>query len=216
MCGIRQVCSAGACTDLPSGNSYVAGTSPLGFISACQSAGTTLVLPSIDDAFVPVAFPFSFRFYGNATQTAWVSSNGVVGFGQAGPASAGYVNECSFGTMQRAIFAFWDDLFTRGGGVCYATVGSAPNRQFVVTWNDAYVLADPMTHLTFSVVLSEGSDVIDVLYATMSDAAHDPLGRAGISASIGLAADSAYTLDCCNSLSCVTSNTGRRYTPILR
>ena len=107
------------------------------------------------------------------------------------------------------MFAFWDDLRTSSTGVCIATVGSAPNRQFVATWSDAaLLLVSETTHLTFSVVLNEGSDAIDVLYSTMLGG-----GPAlGMNASIGLASSTAFTLECCNQ-ACVTSNSGKRYTP---
>ena len=124
-----------------------------------------------------------------------------------------FVNECRFGQVETTVLAFWDDLLTRTGGVCVATIGSAPNRQFVATWNDASLLENAqVTHLTFSIVLSEGTDIIDVLYAGMTGGG---TLSAGSSATIGLASSDRIALDCCNQ-TCVTSNSGRRYTPVFR
>ena len=61
-------------------------------------------------------------------------------------------------------------------------------------------------------VLSETSNVIDVLYGTMTGPGSF---AAGSSASIGISNDTRYTLECCNQ-PCISSNSGRRYSPILR
>jgi hypothetical protein len=164
-------------------------------------------LAAVDDGVAPLMLPFPFRFYGIQTDSAWLSSNGVIGFEEP---TVNFDNECAGGGMRSAIMPFWDDLATRERGVCVATFGSAPNRQFVVTWNDAFVLGVPATHLTFSVVLNEGSDVIDVLYGSVSGG---PLS-AGQGATIGLANAGEYALDCCDQ-PCVSTNTGRRYVPVL-
>jgi len=97
--------------------------------------------------------------------------------------------------------------------VCTATIGLAPNRQFVTTWTDVLILnVDSTTSLTFSVVLNEGTDVVDVLYGNLSGGGSF---SAGASATIGLSNDTRYALDCCNQ-PCLASNSGRRYTPIVR
>jgi hypothetical protein len=167
------------------------------------------VLRELDDSVAALMLPFPFRFYGVQTDSAWTSSNGVIGFAES---TANFENDCGGVNMRSAVMAFWDDLATRERGVCVATLGSSPNRQFVVTWNDAFVLGLASTHLTFSVVLNEGSDVIDVLYGSMSGGG---ASSAGQNATIGLANVGEYALDCCNQ-PCVTSNTGRRYVPVLR
>ena len=53
--------------------------------------------------------------------------------------------------------------------MCYGTSGSAPNRQFVVTWKNMRGFNDPTdsTNLTFSAILSEGTDTVDFAYGSM-------------------------------------------------
>lgn len=213
-CGMRQICSNGACAPGPDGFGYAVGPSPLSFVNACEQPGRLILTPNQDDAAAQVMLPFSFRFFGNTVSSGWVSSNGLLGFGAA---TIEFDNECNFNDMGHAtrntVLAFWDDLMTRASGVCVATIGSAPNRQFVATWNDAALLAfDVASHLTFSVVLSETSDVIDVLYGAMIGPGSF---AAGSSASVGISNATRYTLECCNQ-PCVSSNSGRRYSPILR
>jgi hypothetical protein len=210
-CSSRQICANGMCATISS-DSYTLGPSPLMFVNACTQPGATVFLQAvngqgIDDAFGTFMLPFTFRFYGAQVRTTWVSSNGVIGFGNP---SIEYGNQCSLtGSVSNAVLAFWDDLITRASGVCVATVGSAPNRQFIATWNDVALLAlESTTHLTFSVVLSETTDTVDVLYAS----AFVTPETQGTSASIGLASATAFALECCN-MACLSNNSGKRYTP---
>ncbi|MEI8255046.1 MAG: hypothetical protein WCJ30_05175 [Deltaproteobacteria bacterium] len=117
---------------------------------------------------VPLTLPFDFAFFGHVGPDAWVGSNGFMGFGST-PSTA-YDNAClptSLATNpQNALFAYWDDLVLRTNGVCVATTGTAPNRVEVLTWSDASVYADPGAHITFSVVLTETTDTIDINFAT--------------------------------------------------
>jgi hypothetical protein len=206
-CGMREYCNGGVCTTIPDAYSYAVSASPLAFVNACEQPGATVVLRNLDDATQPLMLPFVFRFYGNATQGGWLSTNGILGFRNA---TISFTNSCVFNEVEMAVLAFWDDLVARNNGICSATLGVPPNRQYVVTWNDVFHIQDPVGHLSFSIVLSESSDIIDVLYGTMSGAY-----SAGQVATIGLADDERFALDCCNE-ACVSSNTGRRYTPIFR
>ena len=208
-CGTGGICSGGLCVGV-TGQSYSVSASPLPFINACAMPNATIVLQSIDDAFFSqIRIPW-FAFFGVPSQLAWVSSNGVLGFGNA---DGSFSNECFFNLVDRAVFAFWDDLITGPSGVCLAETGTSPNRQYVATWQNAGILeSQGTTSLTFSIVLSESTQTIDVLYERMFGGGQL---SAGSSATIGLAGFRQYFLDCCNQ-PCVRNNVGRRYTPVLR
>src|SRR5262249_28279446 len=65
------------------------------------------------------------------------------------------------------------DLFVRaGGGIMTRTLGTAPNRQFVVEWSNMGVLdqnsSDTGAVLTFEAVLYESSNDIQFLYQSAS------------------------------------------------
>jgi len=101
------------------------------------------------------------------------SSNGYLTFGGSGTA---YLNASipKPSTPNDFIAPFWDDLNPgAGGGIYYATFGSAPNRQFVVEWNSVprYSATDPSGGegaLTFEAVLAEGSNDILFQYQTLT------------------------------------------------
>lgn len=67
-------------------------------------------------------------------------------------------------TAYPAIVVFGDSNLTPGT-VCWATQGTAPNRQLVATWKGNSELLDPSFALSFSIVLSETTSAIDLLYS---------------------------------------------------
>ncbi|MBK8696307.1 MAG: hypothetical protein IPN17_29575, partial [Deltaproteobacteria bacterium] len=144
-------------------NYTLTGTSPLGWINACAyNPGNSLG----DDGAQNLALPFPFRFYGTSYTGVGVNSNGWIGFPTA---SAGLWSHMPlpYSGLSNVVVPFWDDLYQRNP-ICWATLGAAPNRQFVIEWNDAMILGDSTAHLTFEVILSESTNTIDVLYQTMS------------------------------------------------
>ena len=205
VCGAGLVCSRGQCSR------YLEVVSPLPFINACAQTGAVTVMPNSDDSVTNVTLPFSFRYFGVNTTAAWVSTNGVVGIGS--PASNAYSNTCLPSGLPGSVMAFWDDLISRSG-VCYATIGTAPDRQFVATWNDSNGYSWT-ADLTFTVVLSESTNTIDVQYGTMTSSS-DPSRATGSSATIGLESidGASYLSRSCNADSTVSSNTGVRYVPV--
>ena len=59
-------------------------------------------------------------------------------------------------------------------GICYGVSGTTPNRQFVVTWEQATNVNDPGSVLTFSVILTETTNTIDFAYQTATSTDGDP------------------------------------------
>ncbi|MEI7993044.1 MAG: putative metal-binding motif-containing protein, partial [Actinomycetota bacterium] len=198
------VCSSGApvCTDgamLPGGTScgvpgsYARTTSPIAWIDACAAPGRVLDYLG-DDSTVSHPLPFSFMYFGSAFTTVGISSNGVIAF----PSLLGYYTNGPLPStlFSDAIFAFWDDLYQRAG-VCSATVGTAPNRQYVVQWNDNYYYAGDGSpggseHLTFEIVLSETTNTIDVRYLSMNG---QGARASGSDATIGIQQGTSGTID---------------------
>jgi hypothetical protein len=174
--------------------SYTRGVSPIAYVDACAAAGSRRALVSADQDYVAVGLPFSFRFSGAASPIAVIAVNGMVSFSSAAATAAGPNAMLPHAAIPSTIFALWDDLETSAAGVCLATVGAAPNRRYVVEWRDARFCCGsvPESHLDFEVVLSEGSDVIDVLYRRLDG----PADRAtGGSATVGLQGSDATAFD---------------------
>jgi hypothetical protein len=181
-CGGDGGCSAGLCMD------YRITVSAQTFPDACTLSGFIRVLTNKDDDATSLAnLPLPFLFYGKPATQYWVNSNGVMGLG--GTPSNAPNTSCPLpnaGNPRPAIYAFSDDLQTRSGGICIATRGAPPYRQMVVTWVDANLNNNATGHLTFSIVLSETSNTIDLFFQTMTGTA----GAAqGSQATIGIEDD---------------------------
>lgn len=164
---------------------------------------TTFVPLFGNNASVSRNLGFTFNFGGSALTQAVISTNGYLAFDGVGEgafnnqatnflipvANAGNV----YGTDAFAA-PFWDALqmpplsgFTRG--VFAATLGSAPNRRFVVEWNQMGVQSAPSSaSLTFQAILFEGSNQMLFQYGAMSGPGSD-----GSSATVGLEYNGGYT-----------------------
>ncbi|WBB81951.1 S8 family serine peptidase [Micromonospora sp. WMMD882] len=133
---------------------------------ACGAADGTFV-PGVqqlditgDDKTVPVTLPFRVPLYGKSYREAWVSSNGVLGFGVA---TTNRLNTTipTTGTPNLALFPFWDDLYVETDSAVYTTAfGSAPRRTFLVEWRNVSLYADRTQRLTFSAAISEDGSVV--------------------------------------------------------
>ena len=146
-------------------------TPPPAFVDACALTGSVTVLQAHDNSVTMVAaLPFAFSFYGAPVTKYWVNTNGVLGVDPSLPTINPFV-VCPLpmiGVPHPAIYAFADDLETRDSGICIGTTGAEPNRQFVVTWKDAMLKGKSSSHLTFSVVLSETINTVDLAYETLT------------------------------------------------
>ncbi|TWJ30745.1 subtilisin family serine protease [Micromonospora sagamiensis] len=133
---------------------------------ACGAAGgsfvpgTQLLNITGDDRTATVALPFRVPLYGKSYKDAWVSSNGVLGFGTA---TTNRTNTTipTAGTPNLALFPFWDDLYVEADSGIYTTItGSAPRRSFTVEWRNVAIYADRSQRLTFSATIGEDGSVV--------------------------------------------------------
>jgi hypothetical protein len=153
------------------------------FIDACDGGVVLAPSPSSN-----LTLPFPFTLYGATSSEAQIGLTGVIALGDKHAVLTGESLELpSAAAPGSAIFPFWDDLGygTSDGAVCALTLGSAPNRQVAITWKnlDFNAAKDAGAHLTFSAVLSEGSDTIDVVYEDMTGPTER---KSGASATFGV------------------------------
>uniref|UniRef100_A0A7C6A9Y8 T9SS type A sorting domain-containing protein n=1 Tax=candidate division WOR-3 bacterium TaxID=2052148 RepID=A0A7C6A9Y8_UNCW3 len=149
-----------------------------------------------DDAtwFIPLtdtSIGFPLKFYDRTDSNLWVSTNGWIQIGPWTGSFPGYpVNTPLPDTLppSNAIYAFWDDLvcgpLDGGGGIYFKKVGTAPNRKFVVIYQDVRRKYAPVSDLlTFEVIFAENG-VITVQYKDVfcSDARYNY----GASATVGI------------------------------
>lgn len=146
------------------------------------------VLGDAVSAAVSLPADFDFYFYGKVMRTAYISTNGWISF--VDPSGNSYpVNTTIPGGVgpDSSIAVFWDNLSSNNSnnGVFYKTVGSKPNRKFVVEW----YISSP-NPIGFEVVLFEHSNIIKFQYKTL-----DAFWGGGQSATIGIKADNATGLE---------------------
>lgn len=140
--------------------------------------------PHLDDDYIQVPIGFTFNFYGVDYNTVYINSNGTLSFG------SGYTNWVNFDFPENnnipMIAPFFDDLIRRSAdaGVYYQTLGTAPNRMFVVTWYIEDHYYSTPSEVTFQVILYEGSNYIKFQYqdVVFDNTSYDY----GASATVGL------------------------------
>lgn len=103
---------------------------------------------------IPIGFPFN--FYGNIYNNVEISSNGLVGFG--GMTFTGYTpfSIPNTGTPNNYIAGFMCDIDIRNGGtITYQLTGVAPNRRFVISYNNVATFGPGTGTASFQIVLNE-------------------------------------------------------------
>lgn len=128
-----------------------------------SATGTPLNLS--DDGHTDVTMPFSFPFYGTTSNVLTIGNNGAVNVGSPGSRIT-YFNTALPGAMDDlnalpSLIPLWDDFYTSNPGqVYYATLGTAPNRQFVIEY-DAQLhydgAPDNTDSATFEVIINEAT-----------------------------------------------------------
>ncbi len=137
-----------------------------------------------DDGVTTLDLPFPFTFYGTTYTQLQASSNGNLQFGSG---NAFYGNSCldeePASGMGDMVAPFWDDLdLTSFGFLEYDVVGEAPDRIFVLEWDNIPRFGDSDDRVTFAVQLFEGSQDILFLYEDVTLLE----GNNGSSATIGI------------------------------
>jgi CSLREA domain-containing protein len=156
-------------------------------ISGSGASVKAALSPDQNDGATVQNIGFDFVFYGQTFTQTYVSSNGYLNFDNGNANDFDPTvgsNECdnSNDSPNLAIFAFWDDLDPGlGGDIFVETRGSAPNRQFIVQYEDVRFDSGSET-ITFQVILYETNNQIKVQLADVEQS-----GRAsGNSASIAV------------------------------
>jgi len=164
-----------------------AGSVPYDFVDI-TATGTPLDLLD-DDSTAEVAIGFPFSYYGQSADRLMVAYNGGLLF----DLSRGYLSPLNAplpdADLGAAILPYWTDIYYQqpeDGNIYVATLGSAPNRRFVVEWFNLPVMIGGIQQdsATFEAVLYEGSNRIVFQYADTN--VGDPARDDGVTATIGL------------------------------
>lgn len=191
-CGQGGACAGGKCVG------YVASTPAETFVDACKLTGHKAVLPNQFSWTMSNVFslPFTFDLFGQPQTQFWIGTQGTLAFGtpdpnntpDAFPACPSSGNSPDPTTGYPAIMPFGDtNLGTGPDGVCFGQTTGTP-AQFVVTWSRLNESTESDSILTFSVVLTQGTNAIDLQYKTAESAADGGLDPtvAGANASVGM------------------------------
>ncbi|HEY9205943.1 MAG TPA: PEF-CTERM sorting domain-containing protein [Candidatus Methanoperedens sp.] len=145
----------------------------------------TQILPSSDDWYVsniPVGFPFN--FYGQDYSQVNISNNGLV----FATNPSGVFSNAPIGStgIHNFIAPFFDDLVTWGSAdaIYYQTLGTTPNRKFIVEWNNNQGYYSTPSGITFEAILYEGSNNILFQYKDVDFQA--AYYNNGVSATVGI------------------------------
>ena len=161
-----------------------------------SATGTPLDLT--DDGAAAITMPFAFSFYGASSSNLCIGNNGGILFNVASCSSFPYNNQTlpTASLSNPAILPYWDDMLPNGT-IYYGAVGTAPNRQFVIEYQNKFVYGDSgdptgQTGATFEAVLSEADGSIDFEYQTATFGGAGANYDNGVSATVGLQSTSAF------------------------
>lgn len=119
----------------------------------------------VDDAALLADIGFSFKFYDKTYTKCFISTNGLISFDEGVTAwSPTAIPNTS--SPDNYIAPFWSDLKPGpdGGAILYATRGTAPNRTFIIKWEDVPEYYVPTRKVTFQLTLHESTNSIEVQY----------------------------------------------------
>lgn len=142
------------------------------------SDGTLSTASGSDDGGENISLPFAFVYNGISYTTARISNNGWLEMGIA-YTGTGWLNDLASVSSKPLLCPLWDDLKRDANTtIMYKSVGTAPNRVFIVQWKNSGWPS--ITYkANFQVQLFEGSNVIKFSYGLLQAAS-------GGSASVGI------------------------------
>lgn len=147
-----------------------------------STTGSSFVV-SGDDTFSTVTLPFTFNFYGNDYNQAWVSTNGILGFdmSQQGSycCSGQPIGGPSFFQLSNFIAPVWMDWVST---VTSVTTGAVGSREYILNW-DGFEFFNTGAPGIFQAILHEGSSNIEFQYNNVVDLNH--IATVGISNTTG-------------------------------
>ncbi|MEV0230122.1 S8 family serine peptidase [Nonomuraea sp. NPDC050786] len=114
-----------------------------------------------DDDVQKVDLPFAFPFYGRTYTSGTVSTNGYLAFTPHWYSFPSNVPLPAANDPNAAVYPYWDDLSLDGheqSGLYTATLGTAPNRTFVIEWREAHFY-DGDEWFSFETLLGEDGSI---------------------------------------------------------
>lgn len=151
-------------------NNCNTGTTPGAAAGLYLNAPTNVTLT--DDSWsgtVNIGFPFS--FYGNTYNQCVIGSNGLVSFNLANAGGycpwalngVGPLPNAGFAAAKNTIMLTYQDINpSLGGQIQYQTIGTAPNRKFVVLYKNIYMFSCTAQCNYMSIIIYETSNIFEL------------------------------------------------------
>jgi len=159
---------------------YVLSTQSRAFLPADD----TVVDLTGDDDYVDIDLPFPFTYYGSTyiRPKVWLSTNGFLSFVDPGGSHPDDRTTLPHTASPNAtLCAFWDDLWVdSAASVRTATVGTAPNRRFVIEWRNVFIFGNDIDRFSVEIVLAETGEI------SFNYAALDTSAEQGAAATVGV------------------------------
>ncbi len=186
-------------------NQYVISTPAFG---AVGGGGWTNLTLADDELSAAIPIGFNFSYFCNTFTNAYISSNAYVSFDPlAGAGCCSGQNIPNVSTPNNTIFVHHEDYASNT--VRYKTIGSAPNRIFIVHYNGAAHLSGGGSPLDAQVMLFETSNNVEI---HITDAGTDGTGETeGIENSTGTIA---FPIPGRNATPWSAVNDARRFAPV--
>lgn len=166
----------------PGAPAYFVNSIPYSYVT--QTSPTAASWSSADDGTTSYTIPFTFTYFGTNYTSVNIGTNGYV---QLGGASTGFsVVTFPSTSYPGAIAPFLSDLdILSPGTVTYSTEGTAPNRKFVISYNQAAPCCSFSDSYDGEVILYETSNTIDILVSNAVSGTHtcgiqDPTGSIAV------------------------------------
>jgi hypothetical protein len=132
--------------------------------------GTAILKNTDDETQDGIGIGFTFTFFNQTYTTACIAMNGTIAFGGCvGDRSNQDLTSGVLPNDYPVIAPLWTDLWSGADSVYYETIGTAPSRQFVVQWNNVFLVGST-TPITFQAILYETSNKVLFQYKTIAGA----------------------------------------------
>jgi hypothetical protein len=151
-------------------------------------SGTGIPTNLLDDAEIGITLPFPFLFQATLMTDVTIADNGGIVLGTQS-AQLSFSNGAIGTAPTNALVAFWDDVENSTvGNIYYQTVGTAPNQQFIVQWEQQnyWPGTTPSESITYQIVLDQATNEIYYYYEDSQFGGGTAAFDNGASATIGI------------------------------
>jgi len=154
------------------GYKLTAGKTLYNFVDISQgNVGATLPDLNADDASSEeLAIGFPFRFFENEYSSCFINTNGTISFETGDTSIAPTASTFNPAAPNNVIGCFHVDLnpSTLNGEIYFATIGNAPNRRFIIQWDQVSYFGATGRENTFQIQLYEATHAIEFHYKLLT------------------------------------------------